>query len=191
MIKKIALFALLCALTFQHTVLAASGVTTTVIVNPPGQQIALEHWHSTHSPNHLPGAQWVWKSGGQGWLDGDSVWFETIFFVDCTSGEITLKITADNEFSASLNGGAPVTGNDWNIVYSFTMSGVACGVNMLRTRVINRHDHTPAALIFLIEQDQTQCYKCAGISSFYSRSTCQCECTNPWNRYPSNLMRNY
>ena len=36
MIKKIALIALLCALTFQHTVLAASGAITTVIVNPPG-----------------------------------------------------------------------------------------------------------------------------------------------------------
>ena len=73
MIKKIALIALLCALTFQHTVLASSGVMRTVIVNPPGQQIALEPYHNRVNPNHLPGAQWVWKSGGQGWLDGDTV----------------------------------------------------------------------------------------------------------------------
>jgi hypothetical protein len=96
MIKNIAIVALLCTITLQQTILASSGVTTTIIVSPPGQQIALEPFHNAYDPNYLPGAQWIWKSGGQSWADGDSVQFETIFFVDCTAGRITLKITADN-----------------------------------------------------------------------------------------------
>ena len=64
MIKKIALIALLCALTLQQTVLVASGVATTTIVKPAGVKIALESYHNRVNPNHLPGAQWVWKSGG-------------------------------------------------------------------------------------------------------------------------------
>ncbi len=64
MIKKIALIALLFTLTLQQTVLVASGVTTTTIVNPPGQRIVLEPYHNRVNPKHLPGAQWVWKSGG-------------------------------------------------------------------------------------------------------------------------------
>ena len=185
MIKKIALIALLCTLTFQHTVLAASGVTPTVIVNPPGLQIVSEPWHSTYTPNHLPGAQWIWKSGGSQWGEGDKVQFETTFYVDCTAGAITLRITADNEFNATLNGGSPVSGNDWTTVYSFAMSGVQCGVNKLQTSVINRHEGSPAALIFLIEQNQSQCYQCPGASTFYSRTSCRCEYVNGLCRNPS------
>jgi hypothetical protein len=131
MIKKTALVALLCVLTFQQTVLVASGVATTTIVNPLGQKIALEPYHNRVNPKHLPGAQWVWKSGGEAWAEGDTVYFESRFYADCSSGPVTLKITADNSFSATLNGGAAVTGDNWTKVYSFAMTGLVCGVNKL------------------------------------------------------------
>ena len=86
MIKKTALIALLCVLTLQQTVLVASGVTTTTIVNPSGEKIALEPYHNRVNPNHLPGAKWVWKSGGEGWAEGDTVNFESVFYADCSSG---------------------------------------------------------------------------------------------------------
>ena len=150
MIKKTALFALLCVLTLQQTVLVASGVTTTTIVNPLGQKIALEPYHNRVNPNHLPGAKWVWKSGGEAWAEGDTVYFESKFYADCSSGPITLKITADNSFSATLNGGAAVTGDNWTKVYSFTMTGLVLGVNKLEITAVNRGSGTPASLIFLV-----------------------------------------
>ncbi len=73
----------------------------------------------------------MWKSGGEGWAEGDTVNFESVFYADCSSGPITLKITADNSFSATLNGGAAVTGDNWTKVYSFGMTGLLCGVNKL------------------------------------------------------------
>ena len=150
MIKKTALFALLCVLTLQQTVLVASGDTTTTIVNPLGEKIALEPYHNRVNPNHLPGAKWVWKSGGEAWGEGDTVYFESKFYADCSSGPITLRITADNNFTATLNGGAAVTGDNWTKVYSFAMTGLVLGVNKLEITAVNRGSGTPASLIFLI-----------------------------------------
>jgi hypothetical protein len=131
MMKKTALVMLFCILTLQQTVLVASGVATTTIVSPIGQNITLEPNHNRLNPNHLPGAQWVWKSGGESWADGDTVYFESVLYADCSSGPITLKITADDKFSATLNGGAAVTGDNWTKVYSFPMTELVCGVNKL------------------------------------------------------------
>ena len=172
--KRILLVTLLCALTLQQTVLVASGVSTTAIVTPAATAIVLEPYHNTNNPNHLPGAQWVWKTGGQSWADGDVATFESVFYADCSSAPIVLKITADNEFSASLNGGAAVTGNDWRVINTFTMSGLVCGTNKLQITVVNRDGNSPAALIFLVEQDQSKCYQCETALSFYNRNTCQC-----------------
>ena len=85
-------------------------------MNPSGEKIALEPYHNRVNPNHLPGAKWVWKSGGEAWGEGDTVYFESKFYADCSSGPITLRITADNNFTATLNGGAAVTGDNWTKV---------------------------------------------------------------------------
>ena len=186
--KRILLVTLLCALTLQQTVLVASGVSTTAIVTPAATAIVLEPYHNTNNPNHLPGAQWVWKTGGQSWADGDTLTFESVFYSDCSSAPVILKITADNEFNASLNGGAQVTGNNWRVIFTYTLSGVVCGANRLRITVVNRDGNSPAALIFLVEQDQSQCYQCATALSFYNRNTCQCECTKGCSCFPTNPL---
>lgn len=182
--KRILVATLLCVLTLQQTVLVASGVSTTAIVSPAATAIALEPYHNLYNPNHLPGAQWIWKTGGQSWADGDTATFESVFYADCSSAPVVLKITADNEYSASLNGGAAVTGKDWTVVNTFTMQGLVCGANKLQITVVNRDASSPAALIFLIQQDQSQCYQCATALSFYNRNTCQCECTKGCNCMP-------
>ena len=186
--KRILLATLLSVLTLHQTVLVASGVATTAIVAPAAQTIVLEPYHNANSANHLPGAQWVWKSGGQSWADGDTATFESVFYADCSSAPVILKITADNEFSASLNGGAAVSGNNWRHIFTFTMSGLVCGANKLQIKVVNRDTNSPAALIFLIQQDQSQCYQCATPLSFYNRNTCQCECTKGCSCAPANPL---
>jgi len=73
--KRIVLVTLLCALTLQQTVLVSSGVSTAAVIVPLAQTIALEPYHTANHPNHLPGAQWIWKSGGQSWAEGDTATF--------------------------------------------------------------------------------------------------------------------
>ena len=83
---KTTVFALLCLLALQQTVLIASQPSNTVIV--PSQTVVSEPYHSTNHPNYLGssvGAQWIWKSGGQSWPDGDTLVFEANFYADCSS----------------------------------------------------------------------------------------------------------
>lgn len=83
---KTTVFALLCLLALQQTVLIASQPSNTVTV--PSQTVVSEPYHSTNHPNYLGssvGAQWIWKSGGQSWPDGDTLVFEANFYADCSS----------------------------------------------------------------------------------------------------------
>lgn len=128
---KTTVFALLCLLSLQQAVLIASQPSNTVTV--PAQTVVAEPYHSGAHPNYLGstvGAQWVWKAGGQSWPDGDTLSFEAYFYSDCAN-TAELRITADNIFSASVNGGVAMTGNDWNKVYSFKVTNLVCGSNKI------------------------------------------------------------
>lgn len=173
---KTTVFALLCLLALQQTVLIASQPSNTVIV--PSQTVVAEPYHTTNNPNYLGvsvGAQWIWKSGGQSWPDGDTLVFEANFYSDCST-TAELRITADNIFSASVNGGVAMTGNDWTKVYSFKVANLVCGTNKLTIKVTNKDQGSAAAVIFAIVQDQSSCYNCLTPSSFFNPYTCSCEC---------------
>jgi len=66
------------------------------------------------------GAAWVWSespvTGGRGW-DGDVVEFTDTFELECTpiSAQLSLDITADNEYRVYLNG-APAADSVWTEV---------------------------------------------------------------------------
>lgn len=194
---KVFILITLCLVLSQQAVLIASSPSNTAITSPPLQTVVVEPFHSVNPPTTIgaTGAQWIHKSGGAGWPNGDVVTFYTQFYADCLN-PITLEITADNIFSAKLNGGAPVTGNDWKRIYSFTFSDFKCGVNTLEIEVTNRDVNSPSGLIFAVTQDESGCYSCRSPLSFYNRNTCSCECLqgcdckkiNPnysWQPYPT------
>jgi hypothetical protein len=101
--------------------------------------------------------------------------FTAKFYAKSTKNA-TLTITADNTFSAKLNGGVAFTGNDWTKKYTFTLCNLVCGENTLVITVINQDAGSPAALIFAVTQDQSKCFECLSLLSYYNEKTCQCEC---------------
>jgi hypothetical protein len=172
--KSILLLALLWALSMEATVLVSSGLNNTIITSPSNKTVVIEKYHTTNNFNYISyNAQWLWKAGGESWPSQDTVVFRSQFYADCQS-PATLIITADNIFYASLNGGSAYTGNDWTKKYQFTLSKLTCGINILIFTVINKDPKTPAALIFAVIQDQTNCYGCKSLLSYYNLNTCRC-----------------
>jgi hypothetical protein len=73
--------------------------------------------------------------------------------VDCPQAVATLKITADNAFTAYLNGVKVGNGSSWYQIYNFTVA-VKCGLNNITVVVINHDQGSPAALIYSLIQNQ-------------------------------------
>lgn len=135
--KVLIVFALVCALSMQQTVLIASSTANTIVTAPPHYVTATEAYYTLHYPNKIGnGAQWIYKNGTGGWPAGDYGVFYTTFYADCQM-EATLIIEADDEFSASLNRGTPYTGSGWNNVFKFSIKNLKCGANTLSIKVTN------------------------------------------------------
>jgi hypothetical protein len=173
--KGFIILALLCVLSMQQiAVLISSSPSNTLVTSPAGSFTILEAAHTANLPGHIGyGAQWIYKNGTDHWPNGETASFFTQFYADCQS-TATLIITADDVFSASLNGGSAFTGNDLFTVYTFLISNLKCGLNTLSINTLNYGNNSPAALIFAVIQDQSCCYNCITPLSFYNRATCTC-----------------
>jgi len=131
---------------------------------------------------------------GDGWPVGYTLTFHKSFYADCAeSGVATFKITADNVFTAYLNGALVGTGNNWTNVYSFNVNLLCGHDNNLTIVVINYDEGSPAALIYSIYQYQDSCYTCKNeVATYYNQNTCSCQCVDHcactagfvWNPYP-------
>lgn len=174
--KSIIALALICAIGLQQTVLVTSNTNNTVITSPASVSVGVDPYHSTYQPNYLGnGALWIWQSGSGSWPNLYSVHFKTEFYVNCQS-PATLIITADNSFSASINGGPAMTGADWTKTFKFTLQKLNCGLNTLVVNATNRDQQSPAALIFAVVQNQSSCFTCRSPLSYYNFNTCSCQC---------------
>lgn len=172
--KTFIAFALICVIGLQQTVLVTSGTNNTIITSPASVNIGVDSYHTTYQPNYLGnGAQWIWQNGGTSWPDLYVVSFKTEFYASCQS-PATLLITADNIFSASINGGPAMTGADWTQVFKFSIEKLNCGLNTLVVNVTNKDNQSPAALVFAVVQDQSSCFKCRTPLSYYNVNTCSC-----------------
>ena len=172
-----------------------SDPSTTTILNPAGAVVGLESYHSANNPNFAGyGPQWAWVKGSSSRPEGEQVTFQALFAADCPQEKATLSITADNLFTAYLNGEPVGSGNVWTNVYKFSVS-VICGVNNLTVVATNQHNGSPAARIFKISQNQDKCYNCLA-SAHYNRRSCKCQCDSAscsscprtgqkWMDYPS------
>lgn len=175
---KVLLVGLLAAVVLCQTLLISSSTTSANILSPPGYTLVAESYHTTNNPNYLGnGAQWIWLNGTSSWPIGFTAKFQALFYVDCPQVGAILKIAADDQFTANLNGATVGTGTNWKEVCTFNVK-LKCGWNELNVEVVNTYGYTPAALVFSIEQDQSNCYDCSrNPSAFYNRNTCQCECS--------------
>ncbi len=157
--KGLIIFCLLCTLAVQQTVLFSSSASNTVLIFPSGQTTVSSIFHESSAAfaNYIGlGAHWVYKSGPDSWPTGNTATFKAQFYADCTL-QGTLVIAADNVFSASLNGGPSMSGNDLKKKYSFPVR-IECGLNTLVITVTNLDVNSPGGVIFAVTQNQDRCY---------------------------------
>jgi hypothetical protein len=80
-----------------------------------------------------------------------------------------------------LNGALVGSGNNWPTIYTFNVT-LVCGSNNLTIVTFNQGAGSPAALIYGVVQNQTNCYNCsANPSAYYNRRNCRCQCTSICN----------
>jgi len=82
------------------------------------------------------GAQWIWSGPGVNWADGFTATFESLFYADCQADSV-LWITADNIFTAFVNGNNVGTGGDWTKKFKFNIK-LICGLNNLTVVAVNK-----------------------------------------------------
>lgn len=175
--------ALLVAAAHAQVALLLSDPSTTTITSPSGLSVGVESYHTGVNPNYLgTGAQWIWNNQADKWPNGYSNTFQALFSVDCYQSPATLKIVADNEFTAYLNGmPTPVlSGSNWLKPDAVDIR-LQCGVNNLTVVATNRDNFTPAGLAFSITQFQENCYNCPSPLSYYDSSSCSCQCVGGCN----------
>jgi hypothetical protein len=103
--KAIIILALICTLSLQAAVLLRSSPDNTIITAPSNYHTVYEEYYEKYYPNYLGSqAHWIYKNGTGGWPLNDYATFYTVFYADCTD-DAYLYITADDVFSASVNGG--------------------------------------------------------------------------------------
>lgn len=154
------------------------------MIDSKSATIALNDYHNQKNPNKLgTGAKWLWSNlykNGRYVPCGATHTFYSTFKTSCPQKSATLKITADNEFHAYINGGdkdihgKQMVGNCWNNVYTFEVK-LNCGVNSLKVIVKNNHQNSPAAVVFSVIQDQSDCRNCGNsLGTYYNQDTCKC-----------------
>ena len=67
-----------------------------------------------------------------------------------------------------------------------------CGCNVLTINLYNCFYGSPAAIIYTLDQDQTDCYSCPNSPvAYYNRDTCQCECVSSGGSCSNPAVRYY
>lgn len=147
----ILLFALLSSSVAQVNILQSS--TSTTITSPAGQSSILSTVFNTNPGAVLgTGINWIQSSvTGPG-----TKTFESPFYASCT-GAATLNITAYSTFTAYLDGIVIGSGSNVNKIYTFPLN-LSCGSHILKV-IVTSYDKTPT-LIFIVNQDQSNCYNC-------------------------------
>ena len=109
--NKTLIMSLLLIISLQQTVLLRSDPSTTIITSSNHITVT-EAYHTKNNPNFIGhGANWIYKKGLDSWPAGDKATFYAEFWADCQR-EAILTITADDSFSASVNGGTVLKGNE-------------------------------------------------------------------------------
>ncbi|MFO0756798.1 MAG: DNRLRE domain-containing protein [Byssovorax sp.] len=80
-------------------------------------------------------AHWIWSYDSRGSGDNQTVYFRKKF--TATKNSYTLYVTADNSFTAYLNGSVVGSGNNWPTVYSFGVATTAGSQYVLAVAAAN------------------------------------------------------
>lgn len=174
-LTAILILALLSSSLAQVNILQSS--TSSILTSPAGQFTVLSSAFNT-SPGAILGTGISWiQSSIPG--PGTKV-FENNFYASCT-GAATLYITAYASFSAYLDGVLIGSGSDMNQVFKFPVK-LTCGSHTFKV-VVSANVKTPA-LIFVIKQNQANCYNCQA-TGFWNEQVCKCQCINPKPTLPA------
>lgn len=117
----------------------------------------------------LQGARWIWKTNETVMEQNTSDYGPVIFVrrvdvpkrADTTTSQI--RITADNTYDLFVNGTLVGSGNDWNVITTFQLTGAAAlhpGANWLVIKVTNLAGpaapfENPAALLYKLRVHYT------------------------------------
>lgn len=121
MIKQ-TLLLLLCFSSAWTYVYVASG-TKTVISN--GTVTENTHPPYPRAAFNNSNAKWIWNQNWQRTPHAETLTFMNTFtfrhYCTCTPKNLILRMTADNYFSAYINGEFVLSGNEWRRVYEITI----------------------------------------------------------------------
>lgn len=81
---------------------------------------------ATHAVAALPIPSWIWidGEGPPTWAPAEPRYFRRDFTVDALPAKATLRLTADDEFTAYLNGRQVGEGTSWADVYDLDLTGL-------------------------------------------------------------------
>ena len=186
--QKTVLLLCLLSVALALTRVAYSG-TNIDIVNPAGAKTVYPTKLNAEYADVVKGYKWIWTDSGVG-TGKKVVTFEYLTYLGCT-GNITLTAAAYGYWRVYWDGSLVKTSYSYQSAVDITIEP-KCGRHNL-TIVVNKYlDTDYAGLVFLLQQDTTDCYKC-NPNGYWEDKTCKCECltttctcpaNRKWNGYP-------
>ncbi len=132
------------------------------------------NWNFINQNSLGSSTKWLTPSGdgrmySLGWLTTYSITFTT----DCPQNGVTLKFAATGSSFVYLNGHQLLSwGLPWPTIHTVSLSKpeLICGCNTIKILVYNFFYPSPAALIYVLNQNTTNCYNCQNLGvSYYNR----------------------
>jgi hypothetical protein len=104
-------------------------------------------------PNNFPvqGAKWVWNQNWNNSAVGETITFFNSFNLPCACKTLTLYITADDSFSAYINGNFLQSGVGWTTSYTVPIPSKFLNIGQNTFAVVGTNTlPTKAAVIYAI-----------------------------------------
>jgi hypothetical protein len=104
------------------------------------------------------GTYWVWDNEGMASPPGRTLTFQALFYLSCNSS-LLLNITADDHYSAYVDGKLVLKGNNWRVINSINLS-LGCGSHNLTVVATQGTSQYGPGVIYILSQNQNNCYNC-------------------------------
>jgi hypothetical protein len=179
--KKVAFVLCLLCMGLALTQVAQSD-TSASIVFPQGATAVEVAALNANYGSVIPTAKWIWANSVPG-TGKKNVTFEILKYLGCT-GDVTLTSAAFGKRYIYWDGVLQGTYSNWQEASNLVITP-KCGRHNLTIVVEITVGSGYAGLVFLLQQDRTNCYNCNS-NGFWNEWTCQCECLTTACTCPSN-----
>jgi hypothetical protein len=96
----------------------------------------------------VAGAKWMWNQNWSNSPVGETIAFFNKFNLPCACKELTLYISADDSFSAYINGNLLKSGGTWNVLYTVPIPASFLNVGQNTFTVVATNSVNIAGVIY-------------------------------------------